>query len=48
MPAGLRFSQVVRLAVQDITDPRYRCIPAVTINGNDADPVYPPPVTPSR
>jgi Sigma-70 region 2 len=29
------------LAVQDIADPGYRCIPAVTINGTDADPVSP-------
>ena len=32
-----------RLAVQDIADPGYRCIPAITINGTDADPVYPAP-----
>ncbi len=32
-----------RLAVQDIADPGYRCIPAITINGTDADPVYPSP-----
>ena len=32
-----------RLAVQDIADPGYRCIPAITINGTDADPVYPDP-----
>ena len=31
------------LAVQDIADPGYRCIPAITINGTDADPVYPAP-----
>jgi len=30
-----------RLAVQDIADPGYGCIPAITINGTDADPVYP-------
>jgi hypothetical protein len=30
-----------QLAVQDIADPGYRCIPAITVNGNDADPVYP-------
>jgi len=30
-----------RLAVQDIADPGYRCIPAISINGTDADPVYP-------
>ncbi len=30
-----------RLAVQNIADPGYRCLPAVTINGTDADPVYP-------
>lgn len=32
-----------QLAVQDIADPGYRCIPAITINGTDADPVYPAP-----
>jgi hypothetical protein len=32
-----------RLAVQDIADPGYRCIPAITINGTDADPVFPGP-----
>jgi hypothetical protein len=32
-----------RLAVQDIADPGYRCIPAITVNGTDADPVYPAP-----
>jgi hypothetical protein len=32
-----------RLAVQDIADPGYRCIPAITINGTDADPVDPAP-----
>ncbi len=30
-----------RLAVQDIADPGYRCLPAITLNGTDADPVYP-------
>lgn len=30
-----------RLAVQDIADPGYQCLPAVTINGTDADPMYP-------
>jgi hypothetical protein len=32
-----------RLAVQDIADPGYRCLPAITLNGTDADPVYPDP-----
>jgi hypothetical protein len=32
-----------QLGVQNIADPGRRCIPAVTINGNDADPVYPAP-----
>jgi Sigma-70 region 2 len=32
-----------RLAVQDIADPGYGCIPAITINGTDADRVYPGP-----
>jgi hypothetical protein len=32
-----------RLAVQDIADPGYRCIPAITVNGTDAAPVPPGP-----
>ena len=32
-----------RLAVQNIADPGYRCIPSITVNGTDADPVYPDP-----
>jgi hypothetical protein len=32
-----------QLAVQNIADPGYRCLPAITINGTDADPVYPGP-----
>jgi hypothetical protein len=32
-----------RLAVQNIADPGYRCIPAITVNGTDADPVSPDP-----
>ena len=32
-----------RLAVQNIADPGHRCIPAITVNGTDADPVYPAP-----
>ena len=34
-----------RLAVQDIADPGYTCLAAITINGTDADPVYPDPGT---
>ncbi len=34
-----------RLAVQDIADPGYSCLPAVTLNGTDADPVFPSPGT---
>jgi hypothetical protein len=30
-----------RLSVQDIADPGYVCLPAITLNGTDADPVYP-------
>ena len=30
-----------RLAVQDIADPGYRCIPAITVNGTDADLLFP-------
>jgi hypothetical protein len=32
-----------RLAAQDIADPGYRCIPAITVNGTDADLVSPDP-----
>src|SRR5579864_2214274 len=32
-----------RLAVHDIAHPGYPCLPAITINGTDADPVYPEP-----
>jgi hypothetical protein len=34
-----------RLAVTDIADPGYTCLPAITLNGTDADPVYPDPGT---
>jgi hypothetical protein len=34
-----------RLAAQDIADPGYSCVPAITLNGTDADPVYPDPAT---
>ncbi|HME64510.1 MAG TPA: hypothetical protein VKG61_06420 [Streptosporangiaceae bacterium] len=32
-----------RLAVQNIADPGYRCLPAIVLNGTDADPMYPAP-----
>ena len=32
-----------RLAVQNIADPGYRCLPAIVLNGTDADPVSPDP-----
>jgi len=41
--SGIADGHAWRLAVQDIADPGYRCIPAITINGTDADPVYPDP-----
>jgi hypothetical protein len=34
-----------RLAAQNIADPGYTCVPAITIDGTDADPVYPEPYT---
>jgi hypothetical protein len=34
-----------RLAVQDIADPGYSCLPAIVLNRTDADPVYPDPDT---
>ena len=41
--SGVADGHAWRLAVQNIADPGYRCIPAITINGTDADPVYPSP-----
>jgi hypothetical protein len=32
-----------QLSVQDIADPGYTCVPAITINGTDADPLSPDP-----
>ena len=32
-----------RLAVQNIADPGYRCLPAIVLDGTDADPVSPAP-----
>jgi hypothetical protein len=40
---GVADGRAWRLAVQDIAAPGYRCIPAITLNGTDADPVYPAP-----
>jgi hypothetical protein len=37
---GVAHGHAWRLAVQDIADPGYACLPAVTINGTDADPLY--------
>jgi hypothetical protein len=34
-----------RLTVQDIAGPGYSCVPAIVLNGTDADPVYPKPGT---
>jgi hypothetical protein len=39
--AGIADGHPWRLAVQDIADPGYLCVPAITLNGTDADPVYP-------
>jgi hypothetical protein len=39
--SGIADGRSWRLAVQDIADPGYRCIPAITVNGTDADPVSP-------
>ena len=38
---GVADGHTWRLAVQNIADPGYRCIPAITVNGTDADPVSP-------
>jgi hypothetical protein len=32
-----------QLTVQDLADPGYRCLPGVSINGNDADPLFADP-----
>ncbi len=41
--SGTAGGRAWRLAVQNIADPGYRCIPSITVNGTDADPVYPDP-----
>jgi len=41
--SGTADGRAWKLAVQDIADPGYRCLPAITVNGTDADPVYPNP-----
>lgn len=40
---GIADGRPWRLAIQDIADPGYSCLPGITINGTDADPVYPDP-----
>src|SRR5580704_6602802 len=42
---GVVNGQAWRLAAQNIADPGYACVPAITLNGTDADPVYPDPVS---
>lgn len=39
--SGVVAGQAWRLAVQDIAGPGYRCVPGVTIDGSDADPIAP-------
>jgi hypothetical protein len=34
-----------RLAAQDIADPGHGCLPAIVLNGTDADPVHPDPLS---
>jgi hypothetical protein len=41
--SGIADGHAWRFAVQNIADPGYRCIPAITVNGTNADPVYPVP-----
>lgn len=36
---GVADGRFWQLAVQDIAGPGYRCVPAVTVNGGDADPI---------
>jgi hypothetical protein len=40
---GTAGGQQWQLTVQDIADPGYRCLPGVSINGNDADPLFADP-----
>ena len=40
---GIADGQQWQLTVQDIADPGYRCLPGVSINGNDADPLFTDP-----
>jgi hypothetical protein len=37
--SGVADGHAWRLAVQDIADPGYSCVPAITVDGTDADPV---------
>jgi hypothetical protein len=39
--SGVADGRAWRLAVQDVADPGYRCLPAITVDGTDADPVSP-------
>src|SRR5438067_2034109 len=41
--SGIADGRPWRLAVQDIAGPGYRCVPAVTVNGTDADLLFPNP-----
>jgi hypothetical protein len=38
---GTADGQPWRLTAQNIADPGYACVPAITLNGTDADPVFP-------
>jgi hypothetical protein len=40
---GTAYGWQWQLTVQDIADPGYPCLPAVSINGNDADPLFADP-----
>lgn len=40
---GVAHGKPWRLAVEDIAGPGYRCVPGVTIDGSDADPIAPVP-----
>ncbi len=41
---GVAHGRPWQLAVQDIAGPGYRCVPGVTVNGSDADPIAPVPM----
>src|SRR5260370_7225220 len=47
--AGTAGGRAWQLTVQDIADPGLRCLPGVSVNGNDPEPLFadPPPLPPT-